>query len=109
MIMKIWLLSSTLFLCCHVFGQTGVVVLTEEFTLSAPFTAKIHVTMPNGTTSTTNITHEFTNVAQHDINLNNIINSIVNQGYKIIQAPEGWGFFGTPTSGALRRIFFGVP
>ena len=105
--MKILLLSAGLLLNCFVFGQTGVVILTEEFTMSAPYTAKVHVTMSNGTSTTTSITAENTNVAQHDIELNNIINGIVNQGYKIIEAPEGWGYYGG-TPGGLRRIFFGA-
>jgi hypothetical protein len=94
------------------FGQTGVVLLTEEFTTSAPFTSKVHVTMPNGTSTTTTITPEANNVAQHDIDLNNIINGIIGQGYKIIPHPEGWtgGFMNTSNAMIFhRRMFFGAP
>ncbi|MDB2363634.1 hypothetical protein N9V83_01265 [Flavobacteriales bacterium] len=93
------------------YGQSGIVILTEEFTLQAPSTNTVYVTMPNGTSTTTSITPESSDLAQHDIELNNIINSIISQGYKIIEAPAGWGG-GFPVGtyyAYTRRIFFGNP
>ena len=87
-------------------------MLTEEFTTSAPFTSKVHVTMPNGVITTTSITPEASNVAQHDVALNNIINGIVAQGYKIVPHPDGWtgGFVNTSNVVIYhRRMFFGAP
>ena len=93
------------------YGQSGVVLLTEEFTTAAPLSNTVYVTMPNGTSTTTSITPESSNMAQHDIELNNIINGIISQGYKIIEAPAGWGG-GFPVGTyyvQTRRIFFGNP
>ena len=109
--MKIILLSFTLFISVFINAQSGVVILTEEFTTSgSPLVSEVHVTMPNGNSSTTSITHEGVDVAQHDIDLNNIINNITNQGYQLVEFGEGWGFFGVGgTATGVRRLFFGNP
>ena len=66
--------------------------------------------MPNGNSSTTSITHEGVDVSQHDIDLNNIINNITNQGYQLVEFGESWGFFGVGgTATGVRRLFFGNP
>jgi hypothetical protein len=50
-----------------------------------------------------------TSVAQHETDLNNLINTITSQGYQIITAPSGWGCYGCIANSGLRRIFFGIP
>lgn len=110
--MKYVLILAFIFFCKILFAQTGIVILTEEFSTSAPFYSKIHVAMPNGTSTTTSITPEATNVAQHDVDLNNIVNGILGLGYKIIIQPDSWtgGFMNSSNSMVYhRRMFFGVP
>ena len=105
-------LFATAFLIAFVFvakAQSGVVLLTEEYTVSAPYTTTVHVTLANGTITSTPITSDYTDTPQHDVDLNNIINGIVNQGYKITHVQHGFNNFGTATNKAVRRIFFGVP
>lgn len=91
------------------YGQSGIVILTEEFTIAAPWTATVHITLANGTSTSTPITAENTSVAQHETDLNNLINTITSQGYQIITAPSGWGCYGCIANSGLRRIFFGIP
>ena len=96
------------------YSQTGIVILTEEFTLAPPYTATVHITLSDGTSTSTPITTENTSVAQHEIDLNNLINTITSQGYQII---DGAGAFsstygtcvGCDPPAGLRRIFFGNP
>ena len=91
------------------YSQTGIVILTEEFTIAAPWTATVHITLSDGTSTSTPITAENISVAQHEIDLNNLINTITSQGYQIITAPQGWGCYGCINNSGLRRIFFGNP
>ena len=92
------------------YGQSGIVILTEEYTLAAPWTATVHITLPNGTTTSTPITPENISVAQHETDLNNLINNVTSQGYEIITTPEGgWSCLGCILNTGIRRIFFGVP
>ena len=77
--------------------------------LANPFTTTVHVTLANGTVTSTVITSEQINVATHDQGLNAIINGITTQGYKLVQAPEGWGFYGLQNSRGVRRLFFAQP
>ncbi len=90
-------------------AQNGIVLLTEKFTISAPFTSVVIVSYADGTSTSTNITPEATNIVQHDIDLTKIINTITSKGYKLITAPEGWGFAGYSSTAMLRRMFFGIP
>lgn len=91
------------------YSQTGIVILTEEYSLGAPWTATVHITLADGTSTSTPITAENTSVAQHEIDLNNLINTITSQGYQIITAPQGWECLGCISTSGLRRIFFGNP
>lgn len=100
-------------LCCAnlvVAQQNGFVILTEEATQIAPFITKVYVTMPNGAATVTTITSEQIDVAQHDQQLNTIINGITSQGYKHTEAPYGWALsVSNNTQRWLRRLFFGYP
>lgn len=108
-IMKHLLIIISMTITSLCFSQSGIVILTEQYTLSPPFSSTVHISMPNGTSNSTVITPENVSIAQHDIELNNLINNITNQGYQIITAPQGWGCYGCITNYGIRRIFFGVP
>ncbi len=98
-------------LCGSALAQNGFVILTEETTLSAPYISKVHISLPNGTSTTTTITSDQIDVAQHDQQLNVLINGITNQGYKHIEAPYGTSrtVSGTTTARWVMRLFFGYP
>lgn len=107
--MKYFFLLSLILIVKTSFSQTGMVFLTEEFTTSPPFSSKVHVTLPDGNSSTTIITPEADNVAKHDVELNIIINGLIKQGYKIIPQPDGWtgGFMNSSNKMVFqRRLFF---
>lgn len=103
-------ISSIFCLAFSLSAQNGIIVLTEEFTNAPPYTSMVHVTLANNTVTSTVIPSEQLNVATHDQGLNAIINGITSLGYKIIQAPEGWGYFGLSSGGrGVRRLFFAQP
>ncbi len=77
--------------------------------IASPYTTTVHVTLANGTITSSNIPSEQTSVANHDTALSSIINGITALGYKLIQAPEGWGYYGLQNSRGVRRLFFAQP
>jgi hypothetical protein len=90
-------------------AQNGIIILTEEMMIASPYTTTVHVTLANGTITSSNIPSEQTSVANHDTALSSIINGITALGYKLIQAPEGWGYYGLQNSRGVRRLFFAQP
>jgi hypothetical protein len=91
-------------------AQNGVVILTEETLVGAPYTTTVHVTLANGSVTSTVIPDEQTSVANHDAALNTIINSITASGYKLLQGPSmAYAYATTAPIRNIQRLFFAQP
>jgi len=93
----------------HSNAQNGVVILTEETLVGAPYTTTVHVTLANGSVTSTVIPDAETSVANHDVALNNIINNITASGYKLLQGPNHYGLSASTPFRNIERLFFAQP
>ncbi len=90
--MKKLLLTSLLFISIKSFAQNNVYVITEKFDGLIGFVPSydsVFVTNPSGITTKYNIPNYIGNTAGHDSAFNQILNGIINQGYKIIETHSG--------------------
>ena len=110
MIKKI--LFSTLFMMigyCS-FGQSGMYMVTEQFSQLTQTLDKVVVTDPSGNTTTTNIEHFITNLENHDSQLNAIFNQISSQGYVLTPLVQGHGYNNSSNVSIFTRTWvFQVP
>ena len=86
--MKNLLLTSLLIISIKSFAQNNVYVITEKFDGLIGFVPSydsVFVTNPSGITTKYNIPNYIGNTAGHDSAFNQILNGIINQGYKIIE------------------------
>ena len=112
-------ISLVLFLIvsCSSFSQNNVYTITEKFDGIAGFLPSydsVFVTNPQGVTTKYNIPNYIANTAAHDSEFNQILNGILNQGYKIIEThSEGTavnnGLLGGNYAFILKTFYVGQP
>ena len=83
--MKIIFTISFILLSYNILGQNNLYMVSEHFSATDCSIDKVIVTDPNGISTTTNITHMYSNLEAHNSEFNAILNSITSQGYTMVE------------------------